>query len=122
VNYGTLVADVTLPEDAKTYADPTVNKMKADRIILSNIRPLKDIFNGKTGEEILSAIKYTGKAPEYVPEELRSLELCKIAVQNSKTSIRFVPEKYSRNCMNILLWHFNMYLNIYGEHNYVWMQ
>lgn len=35
-----LIADVTLPSDAQVYPGPCGTKWKADRLVLSNIRPL----------------------------------------------------------------------------------
>ena len=38
--YGTIIAEVELPEDAVVYHSPFGNQSKADRIILKNLRPL----------------------------------------------------------------------------------
>ena len=36
----TLIADVTVPDDARVHPGPRGDKWKADQIVLSNIRPL----------------------------------------------------------------------------------
>jgi len=61
LDYGNLVADVTIPDDAQVYADggdaTSPYKWKADRIILSNIRPIEKILSMKTAEELMELIK-----------------------------------------------------------------
>lgn len=46
-----LIADVTIPEDAKVYKEICGTKWKADRLILSNIRPISTFFSECTDEE-----------------------------------------------------------------------
>jgi hypothetical protein len=43
IQYGTKIADVEIPDDAQVYADPCGEKWKADKIIIKNIREIKDL-------------------------------------------------------------------------------
>jgi hypothetical protein len=43
LNYGNKIADVEIPDDAEVYKDPSGNKWKADKIIIKNIREIKDL-------------------------------------------------------------------------------
>jgi hypothetical protein len=44
-HYGSLIADVTIPYDAKIYCEPCGTKYKADRIILTNITEWERVDN-----------------------------------------------------------------------------
>ncbi len=43
LDYGTLIADVEVPEGVKVYADPEGDKWKAPGIIISNIRKVSEL-------------------------------------------------------------------------------
>jgi len=93
--FGSLVADVTIPDNARVYADPEGKKWKADCIVLSNIRPVFQIFNGKTYDEIKKCLEYSGFALKFVDAEISASfpELCTLAVQQNKSTLEFVPDE-----------------------------
>jgi hypothetical protein len=45
LNYIMYIADVTVPTDARVYIEPCGTKLKADKLELSNIRPLREFLN-----------------------------------------------------------------------------
>ena len=47
--FGTLIADVHVPEDAQVYQSK--HKWKADRIVLSNVRPVEEYIKSLSREE-----------------------------------------------------------------------
>ncbi len=122
LQYGTLIADVVIPEGVEIYADPECikgrpYKWKAPSIIISNIRLINDLpqwndyafwlsivqENGcdlyhvpnklKTVEMCLSAVQQNGGALAYVPDELKTKEMCLVAVRQDGNTLRYVPEK-----------------------------
>ncbi len=118
LEYGTLIADVEVPEGVEIYADPDGDKWKAPSIIISNIRLINDLpqwndyafwlsavqrdENGyvlyhvpeklKTGEICLAVVRQTGLALEDVPEKLKTEEICLIAIQQDWEALAYVPE------------------------------
>ncbi len=56
LEFGSLIADVIVPEDAKVYKNG--NKYKADKIILSNVRRVEDYINSFTYEEKLRIVGF----------------------------------------------------------------
>jgi len=119
---GKLVADVTLPKDARVYAEGeegqrlfpsrSVYKWKADKIILSNIRPLTEIFAGMSDEKIWDILKQNKRAINYVPftvmimaikqnceifkriyRKYRTLEVCMEAIKHDGLLLRYVEEE-----------------------------
>ena len=96
IEYGTQIADVIVPADAQVYADPKGDKWKADKIILQNIRPLKDhpIWNDKTF--CLAAIKQHSYALQHVREQ--TPEICLAAVQKNGRALHYVREQTPEIC------------------------
>ncbi|MBS0628282.1 MAG: hypothetical protein JSS09_08735, partial [Verrucomicrobia bacterium] len=87
------IADVSVPEDAKVYQGCDKTKWKADRLVLNNIRSLKQfigelktppdefgfVFVKQTPELCLEAVLRDGLNLQFVKEQ--TSELCKLAVQ-----------------------------------------
>ena len=91
VNYGKLIADVTLPDDAKVYVE--TNKFKADKIIISNIRPLEKFFSDFNYPK-LHAVKLNGKILKYFKEQTE--EICLEAVKQDGFALKYVKNKLKR--------------------------
>jgi hypothetical protein len=81
---------VTFPKDAKIYVEP--NKFKADKFILGE---LKEFNENKyiTYEQWLNAVTNDRFDLGFVPKELRTEEICKIAVIQNGSRLFYVPEK-----------------------------
>jgi hypothetical protein len=123
LEYGTLIADVKVPEGVEIYADPVGDnahpyKWKAPSIIISNVRSIKDLpqwndlsfwlaavrqngnalklvpENLKTAEMCLAAVQKNGEALYYVPKVLKTAELCLIAVQQNEEVLMYVPDEF----------------------------
>ena len=116
INYGELIADVTLSDDAKVYVEK--DKFKADKIIISNIRSLDKFFsdfnypklhavklNGKilkyfkkqTEDICLEAVRQDGFALKYVKNQTE--EICLEAVKQNSYTIPFVKKQTEKICL-----------------------
>jgi hypothetical protein len=114
-----LIADVKVPDDAEVYAEPCGTKWKADKIVLSNIRPLTEFLatldedttckmlakNGEMLERIenqteamcLVALQRTGFALEFIKNQTE--EMCLIAVRKCGHALFFVRKQTDAICL-----------------------
>ena len=94
VNYGKLIADVTLPDDAKVYVE--TNKFKADKIIISNIRPLEKFFSDFNYPK-LHAVKLNGKILKYFKEQTE--KICLEAVKQAQDILKYIEKPNKEICL-----------------------
>ncbi len=89
---GTLIADVDLPEGESVYTDPEENyNFKAHRIIISNIRPIKELPQWQDPEFCLNAVRSNIRSLQYVPQQTE--ELCLEAIERNGAGIYYIkPE------------------------------
>ena len=92
--YGTLIADVTFPEDAKIYVE--TNKFKADKIIISNIRPLEKFFSDFNYPN-LHAVKLNGKILKYFKEQTE--KICLEAVKQAQDILKYIEKQNKEICL-----------------------
>ena len=94
IDFGTLIADVEVPDDAQVYKNGT--KWKADRIILSNIRHIKEFISSLSHEELF-LIKYKQRdftIFQFINEE-QTRRIWLYAIKEN--SIRYVKEQTPEN-------------------------
>mgnify|MGYP000317113444 CR=1 FL=1 len=96
-NFGTLVADVTIPDDAKVYPEPCRTKWKANKIILSRIRPIEDIFDNCEDSVILQLIQYEPVVIRYVRNQTE--ELCRVAIEKNPYALSYIRNQTEEMCL-----------------------
>jgi hypothetical protein len=102
LNYGTLMADVEIPPGAQVYHGS--NKLKADKIIITNIRPIEDHILWSDPDFCRIVVTHDSFALRFVKEQTDELcnlavpktgealltdELCKIAVTKDGLELRY---------------------------------
>jgi len=97
LNFGDLIARVTLPPDARVYPEPCGGKWKADRIILSNIQPLKDFAFWIAPVFCLQAVRRNGNALQYAKHQTE--EICLAAVQHNGHALQYVKNQTEAICL-----------------------
>jgi hypothetical protein len=85
-SYGSLIADVTLPDDAKVYKEAC--KYKANKIILSNIRPIQELTEWNSLDFQLAAVRQNGNAIRFITNPSHELHLA--AVKKISCNIQFI--------------------------------
>jgi hypothetical protein len=103
LEYGTLIADVKVPEGVEIYTDPVGDKWKASSIIISNVRSIKDLPQWNDYAYWLTAVRQNCDALQYVPDEFKTEELCLIAVQQNGYNLQFVHEKLKHKVATTIL-------------------
>jgi hypothetical protein len=101
IHYGTLVADVEIPVGAQIYHEE--HKLKIDRLILTNIRPLIDHILWSDPEfckTSWTAVSRNGFALQYVQKQTD--ELCMVAVEQTGFALVYV-EKLSDELVQVAL-------------------
>lgn len=99
IDYGQTIADVTLPDDTKVWME--TNKLKVDRLVLSNPRPisyelywkamscdymsLSDVPVQFRDEKLCWHAISNGMCLSHVPEQFRDEKLCSEALRKSVT-------------------------------------
>ena len=83
--YGENIWKVDIPNDAQVHEEK--KKYKADKIIIS---PFDKILY----DEQLAMIKRNGEILYFVPNELKTKELCAIAVNQNGYALEFVPNEF----------------------------
>jgi hypothetical protein len=102
LEYGTLIADVKVPEGIEVYADPMGKKWKAPQIIITNIREIKDLpewndveFCRRALKRCVVSLKYI-KPENYTHDGYESILL--LAVNYYPNALMYIPEeKCTRN-------------------------
>ena len=86
LEFGPNIRKVTIPDDARVYIED--GKYKADRVILS-----PKISGTELEKFYLMIVKQDGYSLKYVPEEMKTEEMCLEAVKQDGYMIQFVPEE-----------------------------
>ena len=114
-SYGTKIATVKIPDDARVYVES--DKFKADRLIIDEIIDFENVpdefwlnifyksvsalkYIKEQSEDLhISAIKQDGLMLEFVKEEFKTGDLCTLAVEQNSEALKFVPECFQTNDM-----------------------
>lgn len=88
IGYGTKIARITLPDDARVYVEQ--NKFKADKIILSDIREIKDMKEWNDFKFCNETVNRNRYALQYVINQ--TPEICLAAVQQNGYTLQYVKE------------------------------
>ncbi len=99
LDYGTLIADVKVPEGVEIYADPDRDnsqpyKWKAPSIVISNVRSIKDLPQWNDYAFWLAAVQENGRDLYYVPDKLKTVEMCLAAVRQNGGALNYVPDEF----------------------------
>lgn len=85
--FGTLIAPVTLPDDARVWVTPENRQYKVDKLILGKwIEISEDIY--------LKSIKIRWTFLQFVPKHRRSLAVCLAAVRKDEIAMALVPNAF----------------------------
>lgn len=88
-----LVAEVTLPPDARVYAEPCDTKWKADRLELSNIQPLVALLNQVDTAIVEQWMKQTNGWTVLGHIHEQTEQMCMNAIRSEPSSLRFVHQQ-----------------------------
>jgi hypothetical protein len=92
-----LIADVTVPDGARVYTEPCNTKWKADRIVLSNIRPLSE-FLATLDEEVLRGFLFHNpRMLKHVSNQTEAL--CLVAVRANGHVLSDVHKQTDTICL-----------------------
>jgi hypothetical protein len=92
-----LIADVTLPDDARVYAEPSGTKWKADRLVLSNIRPLSEFFHHLDEATACEMLALSGGMLRYTPY-FQTEAMCLAAVRHCGYALQYVDQQTEAVC------------------------
>ena len=68
-------------------------KFKTEEDALKAVKRHKLVPNARKDEEMwLNAVKFNGQALMFVPVQLRTIEVCKAALETDKDAMAYVPE------------------------------
>jgi hypothetical protein len=95
--YGTLVAFITIPDNAQIYKDPYENKWKADLFIIKKIEPLWSFCHWNARAFCLRSVKQKGIMLQYVKDQ--SLEICLEAVKQNYDALQYVKDQSLEICL-----------------------
>jgi DNA-dependent RNA polymerase auxiliary subunit epsilon len=93
--YGSLIADVEIPLDANVYHEK--NKLKANKIILKNIRPIKEHEIWNNLEFCEKAVNKSAHYIEYA--KVQTKELCLLSIATHAPHIRYIKNQTLEMCM-----------------------
>ena len=98
--YGTLVAFITIPDNAQIYKDPYENKWKADLFIIKKIEPLWSFCHWNARAFCLRSVKQKGIMLQYVKDQ--SLEICLEAVKQNYDALQYVKDQSLEICLEAI--------------------
>jgi hypothetical protein len=87
----TYIANVTLPEDARVYVEPCGTKLKADRIELSNIRPLSEFLATVNENRLQQMVEENPWLLEHITRQTEWM--CLTAVRSRGYLLRYVRQQ-----------------------------
>jgi hypothetical protein len=90
------VADVTLPDGARVYADPCGTKWKADRLVLSNVRPISKLLAAIDEVTLDSMVARDGTLLKHV--ETQTEAICLTAVRQNGYALQYVQNQTDAIC------------------------
>jgi hypothetical protein len=91
-----LIADVTVPADARVYAEPCGTKWKADRIELSNIRPVVQFLLGLDVDQRIAIMLIDPYSLKFMPQ---TEEICLEAVRRNGLLLKYVRQQTDAICL-----------------------
>jgi hypothetical protein len=91
-----LIADVTIPADARVYAEPCGMKWKADKLVLSNIRPLHDFLKTLDEATVCGMLVQNGEMIKHVENQTEAM--CMAAVQQDGYALCCVENQTETIC------------------------
>lgn len=92
---GTLLAPVTLPDDAQVWEVPDTKKLKVDKLVLGKWFDIPESV-------YLQSVQEPGFSLETIPENRRSLPICIAAVKNHGYEIPSVPKMHRTHEMYLV--------------------
>jgi len=116
-NYGTKLAFVSIPQNARVYIEH--NKFKADRIIIDDIKDFDDVsdefwirilskdtsalqfIKGQTDDICRYAIRQNYSALQFVRDQTD--DICRFAIQVNSNALEFVRDQSREICM-LAIW------------------
>lgn len=99
IGFGELIGDVKIPKDAKVHRES--RKLKADKIIITNIRLLTSHQCWNDMIFCRNALKEYGLALTYVIR--KTTDLCMIAVTNNGHALQYVPIQTYDICLSAVM-------------------
>jgi hypothetical protein len=89
-SYGSYLAQIDVPADAKVYIEQ--DKFKADRLIICSITH----FDNVSSDFWIGLLKYDGLALRFIKEQTE--ELCKLAIHQNSEALRYVKKQTYEIC------------------------
>lgn len=86
--FGTYIANIKIPDDARVYPDPQGHKWKADKIIVESYCPAQDHPLFDDPEWCLKAVKIEGSLLKYMKKQ--TFEICVGAVKQYPFALTYV--------------------------------
>jgi hypothetical protein len=99
-----LAADVTVPPDAQLYQEPCHTKWKADRLVLSNIRPLHQYLKEHAAQCCSASLEIDRQLMVAVTALYRivlnqdNVSQCLEAIQRSALNLAFIEQQTAEMC------------------------
>lgn len=104
--YGCFIAEIEIPSDAKVYADPTGDRWKTDRLIITKINP---IYEHKIGKDFLQKKFELDRELYLIKKDIRYLlcvqqtpELCKAVIKYDWRALQYVKEQTPEICLKAI--------------------
>ena len=99
-DYGILVAEIELPDNAKVYKDPEGNKWKADRFIIKQFSTFKDFLSDKNEAFRAAAIRKKDYFLQYMKEQPE--KICLAAVKHNGFALKYVKKQTEKICLEAI--------------------
>ena len=80
LEYGTQIAEISMPADAQVYADPDGTKWKADKLIINKVYLIEDWDKWNDPDFCVKALVQNGNVLKYIQNQTE--EICLAAVQH----------------------------------------
>lgn len=99
-----LIADVTIPADAQVYPEKCGTKWKADRLVLSNIRPLHQYLKEHAAQCCSASLEIDRQLMVAVTALYRivlnqdNVSQCLEAIQRSALNLAFIEQQTAEMC------------------------
>jgi hypothetical protein len=97
-----LIADVTLPPDARIYPEPCRTQWKADRLVLSNIRPIGNFLAEQSEAQLIFWLQPCTRSDASLLQHIRhqTPAICWAAVELDPYAIRWMHEQTDDVCIH----------------------
>lgn len=95
-----LIADVTLPPDALVYPESCGTKWKADRLVLSNIRPLSDFLVEQSEQQLITWLQQVIRNDSSLLQHIKrqTPAICRVAIEMDPYAIQWLHEQTDDLC------------------------